>query len=106
MANELGKTIRILRQAKSMKISDVAKESGVSIPYVSLVESGARQPSLEVIRRIAETLRVPPETLVVIGMGNNSSLSSDARTAELTKAVGRLIDIENKLTRLLAKEAQ
>ncbi len=105
MSNELGKTIRILRQAKAMKLSDVAQGSGVSVPYVSLLESGARQPSLDVIRRIATTLGVPSEALVVIGMGSYSLVSNDKRTVELSDAVGSLMDVENKLSRLLAKES-
>ena len=105
MSNQLGKTIRILRHAKSLKVTDVAKSSGVSVPYLSLVENGNRQPSLEVMRRIADTLGVPSEALVVMGMGGESLKSSDKRTVALTDAVGRLIEMENKLTTLLGKES-
>jgi len=103
---QLGKTIRILRQAKSLKVTDVAKSSGVSVPYLSLVENGERQPSLEVMRRIAETLGVPSETLVVMGMGGQSLQSNDKRTTAVTNMVGKLIDIEKKLTNLLGKESR
>ncbi|QDU59005.1 helix-turn-helix domain-containing protein [Aeoliella mucimassa] len=106
MSKQLGKTIRILRQAKSLKMTEVAGESGVSVPYLSLVENGERQPSLEVMRRIAETLGVPSEALIVMGVGDSSLMSSDKRTSELTGMVGQLIEIENKLTSLLGKDAK
>ena len=94
MNNQLGKTIRILRQAKSLKMTSVAKSSGVSVPYLSLVENGDRQPSLEVMRRIASTLGVPSEALVVMGMGGDTLQSNDKQTIALTDMVGKLIDIE------------
>ncbi len=106
MTNRLGKTIRILRQARSMKVTDVAKMSRVSVPYLSLVENGSRQPSLAVLRRLATTLGVPSETLVVIGMASDSLKSADERTAALTDTVGQLIDMEDALATLLRKESR
>src|SRR5262249_54857505 len=105
MSNKLGKTIRILRQAKELTVTDVANGSGVSVPYLSLVENGARQPSLEVMRRIAATLDVPSEALVIMGMGGTALKPSSKKTAELTDAVGRLMEIEKKLSALLTKES-
>ena len=98
MPNRLGKTIRILRQAKSMKLRELASDSGVSVAYLSLVENGERQPSLDVIRRLSKSLGIPSEALVLIGMGENSDLTSEnAGATELTKTVDRLMQIENKL---------
>lgn len=105
MGNQLGKTIRILRQAKSLKVTDVAKGSNVSVPYLSLVENGERQPSLEVMQRIAGTLGVPSEALVLLGTGAGSLRSTDATTATLTNTVGRLLEMEEKLRNLLGKES-
>jgi transcriptional regulator with XRE-family HTH domain len=102
--NQLGKTIRILRQAKSLKLTDVARESGVSVAYLSLLESGERQPSLDVIRRLADSLHVPSEVLLVMGMEPGSLKSTRKPTSELTSAVEKLMEMENKLNRLLEKE--
>ena len=105
MSNQLGKTIRILRQAKSLKVTDVAKESGISVPFLSLVENGERQPSLEVIGRIADALGVPSEALVVMGMGG-SLQTRDRRTSDVANTVGRLIEMESRLKKLLGKESR
>ena len=106
MGNRLGKTIRILRQARSMKMTDVAKSSCVSVPYLSLVENGSRQPSLDVLRRLAGTLGVPSEALVVMGMAGASLTPTDERTAGLTNTLGRLIEMESALATLLGKESR
>lgn len=104
MENQLGKTIRILRQAKSFKLTKLAEDSEVSVAYLSLVESGDRQPSLDVIRRLAAALHVPSEVLFVMGMESGSLKSSRKPNSKLTNAVEQLMEMENKLNRLLSKE--
>ena len=104
MSNRLGKTIRILRQAKAMKLSDMAKASGVSVPFLSLVETGDRQPSLDVLGRIASSLGVPQDALIMMGVNNESLVSSDKASVELSVTVGRLMEIESKLRQLLNTE--
>tara|TARA_R100001143_G_C3312561_1_gene110843 strand:- start:132 stop:482 length:351 start_codon:yes stop_codon:yes gene_type:complete len=100
--NNLGKTIRIIRQAKGMKLNSLAKSAGVSVPFLSLVEGGDRQPSLHVLRKLAEGLSIPSEALILMSVGNNSELtSSDEVTTEITKNVDRLIKLEEKLELLL-----
>ena len=105
MENQLGKTIRILRQAKSLKLSEVANDCELTVGYISLIESGERQPSLDVVRRLAGTLKVPADVLLMMGMETGTLTSSREPTSELTSAVGQLMDMEEKLSRLLNKEA-
>ena len=105
MDNQLGRTIRILRQAKSLKVTDVARTSGVSVPFLSLVENGEQQPSLDVVRRIANALGIPSEALVVMGMGG-SLKTRDRRASALADTVGRLIEMEGRLKHLLGKESR
>lgn len=100
----LGKTIRIIRLAKGLRLSALAKSSDVSVPFMSLVETGDRQPSLGVIRKIASALGIPSEALVLMSVGNESSLhTSDIATAEITDGVKKLIEVEDQLRHLLAK---
>lgn len=106
MENQLGKTIRILRQAKSLKVSELAKQSDVSVPFLSLVENGERQPSLEVLSRIAAKLGVPSDALILMGMSGESLTSTDDRTSALADTVGRLIEMESRLKSLLGKESR
>jgi transcriptional regulator with XRE-family HTH domain len=101
-SNNLGKTIRILRQAKNMRAQALAEASKISVSFLSLVENNERQPSLVVLRRIAGALDVPSEALVLVGMGPDSALhSSDRATTRITTAIGDLIHSEDQLKRLL-----
>jgi len=101
----LGKTIRILRQAKGLSMKDLAEEADVSTPFLSLVERGARQPSLSVLRRIAEGLRVPPELLILLAAGPEADLQTDdTRARELRKTVAELVEIEQRLCRVLSRQ--
>ena len=104
MINELGKTIRILRQAKDMKLNVLAEAAGLSVPFLSLVENGQRQPSLGVLRKIADGLGVPSEALVLMSMGPQTGLrSSDPTTIDITKSVNKLLELESRLHALLAE---
>jgi transcriptional regulator with XRE-family HTH domain len=104
--NRLGKTIRILRLAKALKASELADAAEISVSFLSLVENGDRQPSLDVIRRISKALSIPSEALVLLGMGDESNLVlQNDNSAEITQTVNDLIQIEAKLGKLLDKEA-
>ena len=106
--NDLGKIIRIIRQAKNISMGDLAGRSGVSTPFVSLVEKGTRQPSLDVLRRFATTLEIPSEALVLMALGRDTELkSNDSAASDLAETVGKLIDMETRLSQLLgAKEGK
>ena len=101
----IGKTIRILRQARDLKLNELAERSGISSPFLSLVENGERQPSLAVLRKIAGALRIPSEALVLLGLGAASGLTStDPSISRLAKSVAELVKVEDKLRRVLGAE--
>jgi transcriptional regulator with XRE-family HTH domain len=102
LADDLGKTIRILREAKGFSMSEMARRSGVSTPFVSLVEKGEREPSITVLRRMAKSLELPSEALLEIVMGTGGT-SKEKGTVAITKAVHQLMEVERKLRTLLTK---
>lgn len=55
----IGKTIRVLRTAASMKQKILAEAVGIQPNSLSLIESGKREPSLGLLRSIAKELDVP-----------------------------------------------
>lgn len=99
--NKLGKTIRILRQAKELKLSELAKKSAISVPFLSLLEKGTRQPSLDVIRRLSVALGVPSEALVLLGLGSTTMSSADQGVVDITDSIRNLIAVEDKLKEVL-----
>src|SRR5438067_13634691 len=72
--NPVGQTISFWRAKKGLTQAVVARRSGVSRPNLSAIEQGARDLTVQTLRRIAVTLGVTPGTLVDgIGLGANDS---------------------------------
>jgi transcriptional regulator with XRE-family HTH domain len=61
----LGEYIREQREAAEVSLRQLAKNAGVSNPYLSQVERGLRKPSAEILGQIAGALRISAETLYV-----------------------------------------
>jgi transcriptional regulator with XRE-family HTH domain len=102
---ELGTAIRITRQAKGMRLASLAKASGLSSPFLSLLENGKKGASLGVVRRIASALDVPVEALILLAEPLSGSLrSSDKRANELARLIRGMADAEIELGRRLARE--
>lgn len=60
----LGDNIKKLREERGLDQEDVAKAAGVSVAYISLIESNKRQnPSTKVLAKIANVLGVSVEEL-------------------------------------------
>ena len=62
---DLGAFIREQRKAAEMSLRHLANVAGVSNPYLSQIERGLRKPSADILRRVAEALRISAETLYV-----------------------------------------
>jgi transcriptional regulator with XRE-family HTH domain len=60
----LGAFIRAQRQLSDMSLRQLAALSNVSNAYLSQIERGLHQPSLKVVRAIAEALNLPTEYLL------------------------------------------
>lgn len=54
----IGAEIRELRKARGLTLKDLSKASGISLSYLSVIERDAGNPSLDVIKTIAEALAV------------------------------------------------
>jgi transcriptional regulator with XRE-family HTH domain len=91
-----------LREARQLTASELARRSGLSVPFVSLVERGQRQPSLQALRKVARALDVPAETLVIMAVGTEVLLRScNPAAARLTRSVRKLLQIEDRLRKVL-----
>jgi transcriptional regulator with XRE-family HTH domain len=60
----LGSFIRMQRRLADMSLREMAKLTSVSNAYLSQVERGLHQPSLRVLRSIAQALSIAPEDLL------------------------------------------
>ncbi|PGY57442.1 helix-turn-helix domain-containing protein [Bacillus thuringiensis] len=55
---DIGAYIKGLREQQKMTISKLANISQVSQPYLSQIEKGQRNPSLEIVRKLSKALEV------------------------------------------------
>lgn len=60
----LGQGIRTQRQLSKLSLSDLAALTDVSNAYLSQIERGMHEPSVRVLRSIAEALDIPADSLL------------------------------------------
>lgn len=54
----LGAEVRQVRKARQMTLKELARRSGASISHLSAIERGATNPSLDMLRRLADALDI------------------------------------------------
>lgn len=57
-ARAVGAEIRAMRRAQNLTLADLASASSLSVGFLSLVERGQKQPSLDALQRISKALSV------------------------------------------------
>ena len=80
-SGQLGEYIRMQRQMADLSLRGMAELTKVSNAYLSQVERGLHQPSLRVLRAIAEALNIPPDALLAQAGVMSSDPAGDARTS-------------------------
>lgn len=60
----LGNNVRHIRETKGWSQEDLAHESGLHRTYISGVERGSRNPTVDVLKRLALALDVKPYQLL------------------------------------------
>jgi transcriptional regulator with XRE-family HTH domain len=82
---DLGDFIRDQRRAAQISLRELAKQAGVSNPYLSQIERGLRKPSAEILQQIAKGLRISAEALYVqAGILEEREGNADLLSAVLT----------------------
>jgi transcriptional regulator with XRE-family HTH domain len=59
----LGEFIREQRAGAHLSLRELAKQAGISNPYLSQIERGLRKPSADILQQLAKALRISAETL-------------------------------------------
>ncbi len=62
---KLGLALKVIRTASGMKQKDIAAKLHVTPNYISLLESGRREPSISFLKRLAKLLKVPTGLLLL-----------------------------------------
>jgi transcriptional regulator with XRE-family HTH domain len=82
---DVGRYIREQRRQAELSLRNLAKQAGVSNPYLSQIERGLRQPSARILKDIAKALRISAETLYL----RAGILDSDEQDGDLVAAILR-----------------
>src|SRR6266511_833450 len=59
---DVGRYIREQRHQAELSLRNLARQAGVSNPYLSQIERGLRQPSAKILKDIAKALRISADT--------------------------------------------
>jgi transcriptional regulator with XRE-family HTH domain len=92
----LGGFIRKRRQQANLSLRQLAEKTRLSNPYLSQIERGLHQPSMRVIKLIADALNVSAETLLTqAGLLHHDQ---EVRTGNAHPAVEEAISGDDRLS--------
>ena len=89
------KLIRQLRQKRNMTLQDLSKCSGLSVSYLSEIELGKKQPSLETIEKLSQALNISRrsdfwQSLGTVGLGDKIALLRQEKDLSLSELAERV----------------
>lgn len=82
----IGHALKITRSAKKLSLEELAERADLSQSYLSMIESGKREPTLSSIRKIAEALGVPTPILLFLAAEKRELEGLDAETSRRLSA--------------------
>ena len=68
----VGKRIKIVRQRNELTQDQLAEQVGLSPKYISGIERGVENPTMDILIRLAKMLRVEPYDLFLFGESEES----------------------------------
>jgi transcriptional regulator with XRE-family HTH domain len=95
---ELGEFIRGQRNSARISLRGLANLAGVSSPYLSQIERGMRKPSAEILKQIANALRISAETLYV-----RAGILDDNSTQDLAKEILESKELSEEQKQIMIK---
>ncbi len=63
--HELGEYLREQRELAHLSVRQLSATTGISNPYLSQIERGLKRPSAEILKALAQGLRISAESLYV-----------------------------------------
>jgi transcriptional regulator with XRE-family HTH domain len=81
-----GQVIRERRRKLALTQQELARRIETSMPYIALLETGARHPSDKVVRKLAEALALDPRELFFLANPETKALISQEQKPTETSA--------------------
>lgn len=76
---DIGGAIKTIRVKHKFSQYEVAKVIGVTQGYLSLIEKGEREPGFDLIGKIADMFRVPPQLIFILACQDESKTKHYAK---------------------------
>lgn len=83
---EIGNALKVCRSAKKLSLEALAERVGLSQSYLSMIESGKREPTLASIEKIAKALGVPTPILFFLAAEKSELKGLDIETTRRLSA--------------------
>lgn len=77
----IGHALKVCRSSKKLTLGDLAERTTLSPSYLSMIESGKRDPTLSSIEKIAAALGVPMPILLFLAAENGELEGIDSETS-------------------------
>lgn len=102
---QTGRAIKILREAKGLSLSALAKKLEISPAFLSMVEQNKKSPSLKLLKKISDSLNIPLETFRVVEDEKDKKVKTeDEYVRKLADSLKKLVSIEDRLKKLVQEE--
>jgi len=77
----LGRTIKLCRNARGLTQEQLAQKAGLSLSYLSLIENDRRDPAMSTVRSISDALQVPLSIIMFLAADKDelSGFNQDVR---------------------------
>ena len=93
----LHEALRLVRSYHDLSQSELSVRLGISNSYLSEIESGKKQPTLEILQRYSEQFDIPLSSLLFFAEGLDKPKPTDGiRTFAAKKAIALLQWVEQK----------
>jgi transcriptional regulator with XRE-family HTH domain len=76
----IGHALKVCRSAKKLSLGDLAALTELSPSYLSMIESGKREPTLSSIEKIASAMGVPTPILLFLAADSREIKGIDPET--------------------------
>jgi transcriptional regulator with XRE-family HTH domain len=84
--NQLGNLVKSRREGLGLTQRSLAQKLGVEASHVAFIESGRRKPSLRLVARMADTLRVDRQNLLILAHPEAKALLAEPKPEPGRKA--------------------
>ena len=88
----IARALKLIRQYHKLNQTELAKKLSISTSYLSELESGKKEPSLDILQKYADCFNVPLSSLVVFSETLGGAHSVSKARALISKKMLRILE--------------